>query len=639
MKLREYELTKGLRWIIAAALIIIILFIALYFFSHSGKRNTSSSGTAGLSGIPVKKHENIRHREFKEGQGKMQLKADRHYADFEETNSKGEPEKYYLEGNVEIIDFSKSEGNDIIISGDKGVYDKDWKAFILTGKVHVRQKDLIVQSTEVRYNREKNIFQTDKGIDLSSKRVTGNADSVLYDMGYEEIELWGNVNIHIRREGDAKYPLDVASDHLKYWRKQNRGLLTGNVHLEYGPNSASADSAEFELFLDRKNLRHLYLKGNAFAEFYDEESMEKAKDDETVMFSSSSHREIRAGRMKFQAFLNEAKIHAFEAEEDCRMIFYYPSGKETNIQSDFTRLVFNRDQKLMEFIATGKVHLNHQGENPQKSWSVSGEKMYRTGNGKTLVVESGKTQDAVISFSDREISSGLLTIWIESRDLEAVDGVRLVIKPRDEQNEGIGYFSSEQPLFIVSRKMSYSEENAAFLFEGDVKIWQEKGMLQAGKLNLIKETGRIQCTEEVTSVLPFKRRENEQEMRITIESGEMDFDPDLKKMTFETKSRLTVNDVQMTADSLSLIFKENDREMDKIEALGKVVISQSGYEGRGGKAVYSFAEEKIVLTENPILIEKNRGSSRGDKLTFYIADGKIAVENKDRERSTTIIKK
>ena len=47
----------------------------------------------------------------------------------------------------------------------------------------------------------------------------------------------------------------------------------------------------------------------------------------------------------------------------------------------------------------------------------------------------------------------------------------------------------------------------------------------------------------------------------------------------------------------------------------------------------------IELTGNPKLFDKNKGESEGDKLTFHLADDRIIVENKDRKRSETVIKK
>jgi lipopolysaccharide export system protein LptA len=56
------------------------------------------------------------------------------------------------------------------------------------------------------------------------------------------------------------------------------------------------------------------------------------------------------------------------------------------------------------------------------------------------------------------------------------------------------------------------------------------------------------------------------------------------------------------------------------------------------EALYDLDKETIVLTGNPSLIDKEKGTVEGDKLTFHLGDGRILVENKDRERPVTFIK-
>ena len=51
-----------------------------------------------------------------------------------------------------------------------------------------------------------------------------------------------------------------------------------------------------------------------------------------------------------------------------------------------------------------------------------------------------------------------------------------------------------------------------------------------------------------------------------------------------------------------------------------------------------WENETIVLLGNPVLLDKNKGKIEGDKLTFFIADDRIKVENQGQERSITVIK-
>jgi lipopolysaccharide export system protein LptA len=70
----------------------------------------------------------------------------------------------------------------------------------------------------------------------------------------------------------------------------------------------------------------------------------------------------------------------------------------------------------------------------------------------------------------------------------------------------------------------------------------------------------------------------------------------------------------------------------------RVVIRRDNREARGEEARYVLAEETVVLTGQPVLIDQERGTVEGDKLIFHLSDGRIQVENTARERSVIIIR-
>ena len=73
-------------------------------------------------------------------------------------------------------------------------------------------------------------------------------------------------------------------------------------------------------------------------------------------------------------------------------------------------------------------------------------------------------------------------------------------------------------------------------------------------------------------------------------------------------------------------------------AEGEVSIQKGQVEGKGKQARYYVTNNSIILVGNPVVIDKIRGETRGDKLTFFLADDRILVENQERERSVTEIK-
>ena len=118
----------------------------------------------------------------------------------------------------------------------------------------------------------------------------------------------------------------------------------------------------------------------------------------------------------------------------------------------------------------------------------------------------------------------------------------------------------------------------------------------------------------------------------------MEYDPEKNLITYRDKVKLKVRDIVLTAELLTIALDEETGDMKNIVAHNKVVVVQKAYSGHGDEARFDTRDEIITVLGNPVLIDKDKGRTEGGKLTFYMADGRIVVENKDRERSVTVIK-
>jgi lipopolysaccharide export system protein LptA len=88
---------------------------------------------------------------------------------------------------------------------------------------------------------------------------------------------------------------------------------------------------------------------------------------------------------------------------------------------------------------------------------------------------------------------------------------------------------------------------------------------------------------------------------------------------------------------VTVFLKQDGGDIESVLAKRRVVIRRENREARGEEARYVLAEETVVLTGQPVLVDKERGTVEGDKLIFHLGDGRIQVENTDRERSVIII--
>jgi lipopolysaccharide transport protein LptA len=126
--------------------------------------------------------------------------------------------------------------------------------------------------------------------------------------------------------------------------------------------------------------------------------------------------------------------------------------------------------------------------------------------------------------------------------------------------------------------------------------------------------------------------------RVEISADKMSYDPEGKAVIFTGACSLKAREVKMTSQTIKILFNEGQEEMQQFLASGNVIITQQQSEGRGKEAQFDVNNETIVLLGNPVLTDKDKGKIEGDKLTFFIADDRIVVENQGQERSLSVIK-
>jgi lipopolysaccharide export system protein LptA len=132
---------------------------------------------------------------------------------------------------------------------------------------------------------------------------------------------------------------------------------------------------------------------------------------------------------------------------------------------------------------------------------------------------------------------------------------------------------------------------------------------------------------------------------IVIESQALEVDDTSKVVTFTGSVSAQRDEFVMECEKLLVFYKrapkENDVEsgttIDRIVATGGVTITRAeGGMATAGKAVYYQQDEKVVLTEAP-MVKQGSDFVKGDRITLFLKENRSIVESSSENKVKAVI--
>lgn len=614
---------RALRRALAGALILMVVVILSYFVSHR-RPVAVAHKVEGIPARQVEKQEGIEHIDFR-GDRRIHAKADTYY--------KGDDGLFHLENNVEVRDLANKDGKEICISGDKVTYDKDWTEARLEGKGKVKYGDLTFESAAFDYRKSGDALTTDRGVIISSTKLNGSARQLSYTFKDEVIHLEGDAELRAEDKSENPSPLVVRGSVLTYRRRERTGLGENGVTYSLGESGGAARTIDFRMTDDEHFLLMMNLKGQAQARLIEDE---RPGADNSLL---SRTREIDADEIDTRAFLNMNKLHTIEARGGCSLSARTPGGSRVGVNSSEMKIVLDRWGGLREYWATGRASLVERGQGSAIERTIAGQEIYIEGPGEILKTRAGEAGDASVDSAEIEITGGEIDLVPRTEDLSAAGDVKIVLKPQSEGSGSGGLFSTAAPVLAVTKRMSYEKGKQRLVMSEGMRMWQGKQTLSAKELAIERATGAIQGIGAIRAVFPQAPKQGTaKEDRIEIGGENLGSDPQAHLLTFEKSCWLKTQNVDLKSERIVVHLGEDQGAIRTIQAEKKVSIVSGLREGKGETAFYDLSKDTIELTGHPTLTDKVKGVIEGDKLTFYLTDGRIHVENRDRERSVTVIK-
>ncbi|MFQ6037951.1 MAG: LptA/OstA family protein, partial [Candidatus Aminicenantales bacterium] len=482
-------------------------------------------------------------------------------------------------------------------------------------------------------------FSTDQGVVFQSESLSGMSRSCVYTQTQKKAELSGDVRLILRTERDFRGPVEVKADTFEYFLGKGKGRAEGRVMLGHGRSWAWADKMHFKMAASREQMKSLVLEGRTALHLEGEFEKAESSNGQGVFILYPDIWEIRAKEIHLMGFVDEPRIQSVEAVKGCSLKFIAESGAFTQVESGRISFKLSRRGRLKELSAEKDVRISAESGEDGSLRALSGAGLQMQEDRMSITVEGRPEDPARFVFQRSDFTAERFVFSLKNKDFEAHKEIHAVLQQAEDQEEGTsGFFKRESPVFIQGESLRYAESEKRYVFKGKVKAWQGSRTLAADELSVERESGVLKARGRVTSVLFSRTGKKEEEERFQIRAEKADYLAEEDRVVYEGGVRLDLKDGFLQTETLSLSLKGEGREVSHIAALGKVVVIQGRYEGRGGHAKFDIEQEMIVITENPVFIEKGKGQTQGTKLTFHMADGRIVIENRERERSTTVIK-
>lgn len=628
----KFQPRHVLRIISVGVLCIVLLSIALSFLTRSKRQAQVPEITRELDEQKIDKKERVEYREMKRDQESVWVYADKHYI--------GEDDLYHLEGNVRIFLFKRSEGEDIILRGEEILHDAEWSYFWLRGDATAEFKDLIVESAVLEYDAEKSLFKSEASVRFSSEAISGSAKKCDYYLGEKKAELRENVHLEIHPGQETSVPLEFDTEYFEYYVGKGRGKAEDKdgIELAHGKSRASAGLLEFQLSADREQIKSLFLKNGVKVFLVEEFKNVDSSSDRAALVLHGDRCEMEADALLLKGYVDMPQVQSLEATGKCSFRFISETDGFTQIEGKEIAFNLTKNGKLRNLAAVGDARITEEDANRGYPRYIDGRSVQILGDKNTLLVEGEEDGKARVRSKDSEITAQKISLFLKNNDMETDQDTNVILYPKEGSGKPIGFFSEQNPVFVTAKDMRYSEESKRFRFMGGTKLWQMKETVKAQEISIGVEAGAVRAREGVESVLPYRPKGKEEQENVRIESDTMEYDPEKNVIVYKENVTLKARDVVLTAKVLTIALEKESGEMVSVVAHNQVVVKQKSYEGHGEEAKFDVREEIITVVGNTVFIDKDKGKTERGKLTFYMADGRIVVENKDRERSVTVIK-
>jgi len=217
------------------------------------------------------------------------------------------------------------------------------------------------------------------------------------------------------------------------------------------------------------------------------------------------------------------------------------------------------------------------------------------------------------------------------------------------QNAGGAILATSDPVHVTAGAANLQRSSGIARYTGDARLWQGADVVEAPAIEFDRANRSLvaegAARHPVTSVFVQVGKDGKTST-VVVTAARLVYNDSERRARYRGGVLARGEGLTLTAGSADvLLVAAGEKEtrsiatpsrLNQIIATGNINVRQQERNATGEKLVYTAADEKFVLTGGPpLLTDPERGTVRGDSLTFYSRDDRVLVDSHESSRAVT----
>ncbi len=254
-----------------------------------------------------------------------------------------------------------------------------------------------------------------------------------------------------------------------------------------------------------------------------------------------------------------------------------------------------------------------------------------------------------------------------------VTSTRLPDKKKDDSSGG-GMLDENEPLHARAKKMISKDNNLDIRYEGDAVLWQGADRLEADTVEIDRDNNLLKAHGHVLSQLLDKTKDEDPaksdgkaqaapppkawakadppksatkaSLRVftIVKAPDLDYNDDTRLAHYGGGATLERPNMTVKGQDIHAFLRNDsdDSSLDHATADGHVEVHETGVDRTrdawSDHAEYYVDEDKVILEGGqPRFLDSMRGTTRGQKLTWYSSDDRLLVDGMPQQPVKSVL--